>query len=685
MAKTGIYQPIETLLGTQPTTDMTAAKTQHYTYSDKIRYKDGTPEKIGGWASIIFDYSATVAGYIRTIFTEIINGRPYTMLGSNEKLYALIGSRLTNITPFLTTSEAVANSLSTHYATLANNPLTTTNGSKTVVVADTEAAFFELGDIYTLAGSAAVAGIPDTDINGDHIVRAIGVNTISIAVATAANASTTGGGAAVVRSSGLITVAAVAHGQEDGDRVKIEDAAAAGGIADTAINVEHIIRNVVADSFDIMTDDTATSAVTAAGGANTIYYEEIPIGLVNETNAQGYGAGLYGMGLYGTALISDTIRQFPRVWYMDRYANTILMTPGNQTPVYQWDGDTNFSPVEVTNAPDEINYAFVSNNILVTFGASDMGSEVENRIFASDINDIEEWTSSSTNQVFDDDIEGAGRLLCHLPLDEYNLIFTENQTYRFRYIGLPFVWEIKQVDNNIGIISSMAGISVKGVGYWMGLENFYMFRGGNVEIIRANSQDESTALKYVFGDLNWGQKSQIFAWDNRGNNEIWFHYPSANSLEPDRAVVVNISDFTWAIHTLDRTAAERPSIKLKNPRLAEIGDLYQHEFGTDADGEPLPFTLTSNRRYYGRDNVNLNAVIPDSSQTGDITFTNVGYLFPQSSVPISTNAFTVTPTTERIPVVASARFHEYTWEGSALGQDWMMGGWIEEVQKGSTE
>jgi hypothetical protein len=434
-----------------------------------------------------------------------------------------------------------------------------------------------------------------------------------------------------------------------------------------------------------MTVGEASSSATGGGGAATEFQEEIPIGLVNETNAQGYGAGMYGAGLYGTALISNTVRQFPRVWYIDRYANTFIMTPGNQTPVYQWDGDNAVAPVAIANSPDEVNYSFISNNILVTFGASDMGTEIENRIFASDINDIEEWTSSSTNQVFDDDIEGAGRLLCHLPLDDYNLIFTENQTYRFRYIGLPFVWEIKQVDNNIGIIGSMAGISVKGVAYWMGLENFYMFRGGNVEIIRANSQDESTCLKYVFGDLNWGQKSKIFAWDNRANNEIWFHYPSSNSLEPDRAVVVNTSDFTWAIHTLDRTAAERPSIKLKNPRLAEIGDLYQHEFGTDADGEPLSFTLTSNRRYYGRDNVNLNAIIPDSSQTGDITFTNVGYLFPQSSVPISTNTFTVTPTTERIPVVASSRFHEYTWAGSALGQDWMMGGWIEEVQKGSTE
>ena len=44
------------------------------------------------------------------------------------------------------------------------------------------------------------------------------------------------------------------------------------------------------------------------------------------------------------------------------------------------------------------------------------------------------------------------------------------------------------------------------MGFWMGLDNFYMYGGGGVEIIPSNSGDQSTCLHYVFDDINWGQK-----------------------------------------------------------------------------------------------------------------------------------------------------------------------------------
>lgn len=686
MAIEGSIQPIDTLSGVQPNTDETEVSTKHYTYADKIRFSNDVPEKIGGYVGIDFDYDATVQGTIRTIFTDVINGKYYTILGTNEKLYALVGSRLTNITPLDITPIAIANSLDTHYDTLANNPIATVNGSNTLVISDSEADLFIVGDTYYLSGSSAVAGIPDTDINSDHIVRAIGTGTIEIIVATSANATTTGGGAAVVRTSGLITVNDAAHGQEDSDRVKITGAANTGGILAAEINAEFIIRNKTVNTFDVMTTGEATSAVTAGGGAATEYYQEIPSGALNQGNTQGYGAGLYGMGLYGTALVSSLGISYPRIWFVDRYGDTFVLSAGNQTGVYQWQGDTLIAPALVPNAPDEVNYIFESNNILVTFGASSGGNAVENRIFASDQNDIEMWTSSSTNQVFDDDVEGAGRLVSHCPVEDYNLIFTENKTYTFRWIGLPLVWEIKTLDETIGIISPMARVPVKGMAFFMGLDNFYVYRGGTLEVIPANSQRECTALKYVFDDLNWGQKSKIFAWYNRAFNEVWFHYPSENSNECDRVVVVNILDFNWTIHTFDRTAGEWPSVKLKNPRLANVGDLYMHEFGMDANGSPLAWTLTTNKRYYNKDNVNITAIIPDSVADTGITFVANGYLWPQSTVQTYINTLTnILPTDERIPIQTSGRFYQYTWSGAILGQDWQMGTWFEELQKGATQ
>lgn len=680
MAKVGELIPIDTLAGVEPSTDKTAVSTKHFISTSKVRTRDGKMEKIGGWQAVDFDYDETIDGYARSLYTDFINGKYYTLIGTNEKLYSVIGTRLSNVTPLLTTPVAAANSLETQYDTLANNPFGVVDGSKFVTVFDTEASRFEAGDIVYFSGASGFAGIPNTDFDGDFIIRSIGVNEYTIYVATAATSTTTGGGASVVRSSGLLNLTSVAHDNANGDRVKITDAADTGGILAADINGEFIIRNVQTDSFDFMTTGNATSAVSSGGGASTEYAEEIPIGPINETNVQGYGAGLYGLGLYGTALISDASRSYPRIWFSDRYADTLITTPGNQGGLYQWQGTVETSPELISGAPTEINYAFVSNNIIVTFGADG----IENRIYASDQNNITVWTSSSTNQVYDDDIEGAGRLTSHCPVKDANLIFTEFKTYKFRYIGLPLVWEITALDETIGIIAPMARVSVKGMAFWMGSQNFYMYRGGSVEIIPANSQDQATCLEYVFGNINWGQKSKCFAWYNKDFNEVWFHYPDANSNEPNRVARVNLLDFSWTLDTFERTAAEYPNVKLVNPRLMNIGTLYKHELGYNDNGNPMPFSLTTNRRWYGKDSANILNIVPDSIQSGSLTLNIKAYLYPQSANPISDIDFTITPTTEFIPVTSSGRFYEYTITGGVLDQEWSMGTWFEDVQKGAT-
>lgn len=681
MSRAGEYRPIEIIPGVQPSTDLTEVSTRHYTYTDKIRFENGKPKKIGGWESIDFEMSKTIDGYGRSIFSEFINEKHYAVIGTNTKLYSLIGTSLINITPLQTSSTTVANSLSTHYDTLGSNPLAAVDGSSVVTVTDANAADYVAGDTITLSGASAFAGLGTGDLNTDHIVRSVGSGVYTINVGTEATSSASGGGASVVRASGLVTVAATSHGQVDGDRVKIDSAATFGGITTGQINAEHIIRNSETNTFDVMTAGTATSSVSSAGGANTEYFEEIADGLQNEVAAQGYGAGLYGAGLYGTALISSTGRTYPRIWHADRYGDTVITTPGNQGGVYQWDGDTDTAPTLISNAPTAVNYIFESNNIIVTLGAG--GNQ--DRIYSSDNTDITVWTSSSVNQVFDDDIEGAGKFISHAGLEDINLLFTEYKTFTMRYIGLPLIWDIEELDNTVGIIAPMARVSVNGVAYWMGGDNFYMYRGGDVEIIPANSQNECTALRYVFENLNYGQKSKIFAWFNKTFQEIWWHYPSAGSVEPDRVIRFHIYDRTWTIDTLDRTAGEYPSVKQKNPYLLNAGTLYKHELGYNDDGSAMAFTARSDKRYYGRDNKNVNAIIPDSIQAGDITFNVSGWLHPQSSTKTYDNDLTVSTTTEIAETINSARVYQYEWSGSVLDQNWHMGAWMEEIQGGAKE
>jgi len=256
------------------------------------------------------------------------------------------------------------------------------------------------------------------------------------------------------------------------------------------------------------------------------------------------------------------------------------------------------------------------------------GHDVENKIFASDQGDITQWTASSTNQVYEDIVEGAGRFISHCPVDGYNLIFTEQQTYTYKYIGLPLIWQTQLLDANIGIIAPMARVSVNGVAYWMGQENFYMFRGGKVETIPSNLGPQSTILRYVFQNLNYSQRYKIFAGYNEEFDEIWFHYPSAQSNECDRVARVSRKLFAWCPDELDRTAWEWPNTSLSNPRLANIGTLYTHETGNDDDSLPMEFSVKTRKFSTGTlTGLNVN-IIPDSTFTGTLNCNLSMYNYP---------------------------------------------------------
>ena len=677
MTKISDLKEIEITPGVMPSTDATPSDIPCWAMADKIRFDPttGRPRKIGGWVSNTFDYSAAMSGTCRSVFSATINGKVYTTLGTNSYQYSLIGSRLTNITPLKTTPVAAANSLDTHYDTLASNPLTTVNGSALVVVADTEASLFKVNDVYVLSGATTTNGIPNTELNATHIVRAVGTNTITIRTSTAATSSGTGGGASVVRTSGLLTLNKASHGLTNGMRVKIAGAATFGGILNTEINGEFIVRNVVSGSFDFMTLGKATSSVTLGGGASTEYYEQIAAGPVDQGQGQGYGAGLYGIGLYGTALVSSQGQVYPRIWFFDRYGDNIISTAGNQTGVYKWSGSNDVAPALVPNAPTEVNYAFISDNTLVTFGY-----DVENKIFASDQGNIENWTASSTNTVFEDQIEGAGRLISHCPLDTGNLIFTEQQTYTFKFVGGTAVWQIFPLDYSIGIIAPMARVSINGYAYWMGRENFYFYRGGKIEVMPSNVGTCSTILHYVFDDLNYSQRFKIFAWYNKKYDEIWWHYPSSNSLEPDRVARYSRKLGCWVPDTMIRTAAEYPNSNLSNPRLANTDVLYTHESGSDADGSTLPFTMTTKKYTSDTQTALMAQIVPDSNTEYDLSLLVRSSLYPQSSANINENTYTVTPTSARIDATINGRFWDYTISGNALGQSFLMGQWREGVQ-----
>ncbi len=670
--------PMQVLPGVEPITDQSETTTSHYTYTKGIRFVGGYPEKIGGWNSFDFSNMTMILGKIRSIFSYKVNGFNRFLIGTNLRLYDIFSSQLTNITPLKTATIAVAASLDTYYATLGNDPIATIDGSTTLIITDT-AHKFRTGDTVTLSGAATTNGVPNTEINAALFIRAVTTNTYSVIVSTPATSTGSGGGASVVRSSGYITVNATANGLLDGDRVKITGAATTGGITNTQINLEFEIRNVTTNAFDVYTAGTATSSVTSGGGASTVYQKPIDAGSADTLQGNGYGAGLYGVGLYGVSK-SSTATTAARLWSHARFGDLTISAHNNQSDIYSWDNDVLTAPVKVTNSPP-CNYVFVSNEIVVALGY-DLGQAAANGngISWNNQGGLTNWT---TGQAGSDTIEGAGKFISHASAAGINLLFTQNQVYTFSYIGGQLIWQTRLLENGIGLISQNARVSASGVIYWMSQNNFYMWRGGNVEVIPSNSSTECTCLRYVFDNLNFSQKEKIFAWFNETFREVWWHYASNDSNECDRIVRLNIDTFVWCIDEMQRSAAEYPSVLSPTPYLSGVNSLiYLHENGFNDDESGMDWQVDTNYIYGGTNTVQLSAFIPDNILTGNMNINIVTKNYPSNSNIVNKN-YIVTNTTGRVATEINGRYWKFSLSGSDLNQDFQAGQWLIE-SKGSS-
>jgi hypothetical protein len=150
---------------------------------DKVRFRQGTPEKIGGWQRIS---STTFLGVCRSLWNWVTLGSQNLIgVGTNLKFYIENGGAYNDITP-----------LRKPAATLGNNPFSTTSGSATVVVTDATGGFAN-GAFVTFSGATAVGGLT---LNGEYQLATIGVSatTYSITASSAASSTATGGGASVL-------------------------------------------------------------------------------------------------------------------------------------------------------------------------------------------------------------------------------------------------------------------------------------------------------------------------------------------------------------------------------------------------------------------------------------------------------------------------------------------------------
>ena len=567
---------------------------------DKIRFRSGYPQKIGGWAPLS---SSTYVGVARSLWNWVtLKGYNLLGVGTNIKYYIESGGTYNDITPIRVTT------------TLPNNPFTTLNASPTVTVnAPNHGA--NNGDYVTFSGATAVGGLT---LNSEFVIAYVDSNTYTITASSNATSTATGGGAAVSAAyqlnSGASTItyqtgwgAGLWAGYVNGTTVTLLN----GTINNSVTTVVVTSTTGFSATGTILID---SELITYTGKTGTDF-----TGCVRGTNgttaaSHTTGATVYNASTFtgwGQSISTNTFTQI-RLWSEANFGEYLLINPSNG-PMYLWipsynvSGNLTFtnraellspssSGVYQTDAecPSITSLITVSDasRFVIAFGSNGYTTDpVPTQqdpmlIRWSDQENYQVWNPAATNQAGSFRLSSGSFIVAQQQTRQEILVWTDAALYSMQYLGPPFVWGFNILADNLSIISPNAIATANNVTYWMGADKFYAY-SGRVETLPCSLR------QYVFGDINTTQSSQFFAGTNEGYSEVWWYYCSADSTVIDRYVIYNYLDQVWYYGTLGRTAwLDSP---LRNFPMAATysNNVVFHENGVDditTTGNILPIT-----------------------------------------------------------------------------------------------
>ena len=362
--------------------------------------------------------------------------------------------------------------------------------------------------------------------------------------------------------------------------------------------------------------------------ANDTLYENTvsgySAGTASSATATAYGAGAYGAGPYGGsfgAVIGTTSQA--TTWTIDKWGEDINFCR-RDSAIYQWDASGGFSTnlaTAISGAPSSAIGIFVTEDRhLVAYGAHD-GSAVDPLLVRwSDQEDNTTWTPTATNKAGDFRLERGTRCVGSVPMRGGEMIFTDNAAYSFYPVGGTLVFGRRLEGVNCGLIGPMACTSKDGIPFWMGYNQIFTFDGAVREI-------PCPIRSYIFDDINRNEPYKITASVNSIYNEIWFFYPSKNSDECDRHIILNLNDFSWSIGSVPRSAFIDRSVVTNTPVGVDYdgtdGCIFNHETGTNAAGVALSYAVEMADMDIGEGDgiMHVDRIIPDNDRiTGDHNF-----------------------------------------------------------------
>ena len=494
---------------------------------DKVRFRAGFPEKIGGWAK---KTPNSHLGVTRALHPwQTISLANYMGVGTNVKYYVLYGGAYYDVTPLRATTSA------------GDVTFAATNGSSIITVTETAHGAI-VGDFVTFSGAATLGGLVTAEVlNQEYQVETvpsantftiiarevnpvsrITVNGIYTPVAVTANASDSGnGGGSTVGAYQLnigLNTSITGDGWNAGTWGR--------GTWDSATTptVESVLRLWTHDNFG----------------------EDIIINI--------YNGGLYyydsSAGLTNRAIVLSLV-------------SGAVSPPSVATKVLVSDVDLH----------------------VIAFGCyseDDPGTQDPLLIRFSDQRNALDWKATVDNTAGDLKISSGSKIITAIETKREILVFTDTSIYSMQFIGPPDTFGITIVSEGISIRSPNSAVAIEDNVFWMGNNEFYVYNGAVQKV-------PCTLRDFVFSDFNTLQSEKVFAGVNSSFSEVWWFYPSSSSNEIDKYVIYNYQQQIWYYGSLNRTAWLDRGVNELPTAASTDYYLYNHETGDD-DGSTDPVT-----------------------------------------------------------------------------------------------
>jgi len=566
--------------------------------SDKVRFRQGTPEKIGGWNRIS---DAVYLGICRSLWNWItLASKNLLGVGTNLKFYIESGGQYNDITPIRATY-----TLTNPFTTATS---TNTGTATTVTVTDANGGFINNDYVTYYAGGAASVTFNGITITTgtEYQITYVTATTYTITVTGTASASSAGGG----------TIYAV-YQVNTGPSFAVP---LTGWGASTWGSGAWGTGTVTADALRLWNQMNWGEDLVYGPRGAPLYYWDAAIGVTSSTVTMTIAAPCVvtsALGLAEATPITFSTTGWlptgllPGVTYYVKYLSSTtfnlaataggatITTTGTQSGVQtitprgvllsSLSGADGYTPLYQN--------AFTvsdASRFLIVFGTNDYGSTILDPMLIrwSDQESLTTWYPAVTNQAGSVRLSHGSRIVTTLQSRQEILVFTDQAVYSLQYLGPPYVWGTQILADNVSIAGPNAAAIGSGVTYWMGVDKFYKY-DGRIQTLRCD------LLRYVYSDINPLQYDQVFAGTSEGFTEVWWFYCSISSNTIDRYVIYNYAEDIWYYGTMARTAWLDTGLRNYPVAATYSYNIVNQESGVDNNETsttlPIEATITSSQ------------------------------------------------------------------------------------------